>query len=66
MNETRSLSNEEKTILELLVAEIFDALPDADKVLTVLDMWITSNDLHPEDIDRYGDGTYSKIVKRGL
>ncbi len=46
------LSRKEKALLELLIAEIKDALPDVKRVEELLDSWVKANDLHPERVER--------------
>lgn len=48
----RGLSATEKAVLEMLISDIQEALPDADRVREVLKSWIEANDLHPERVKK--------------
>ncbi len=46
------LRAETKATLSILIREIQDNLPDANKVRDLLASWIEANDLHPENVKK--------------
>lgn len=49
------LTVREKALLEIIIHEVKEVLPDSNKVMEVLDCWIKANNLHPEKVNTLKD-----------